>query len=55
MAQELPKYLVLVNWMKEQVMSGHLKYGEKIYSENELSAMFGISRQTVRQAVGILE
>lgn len=55
MAQELPKYLVLVNWMKEQVLSGHLKYGEKIFSENELSTMFGISRQTVRQAVGLLE
>lgn len=55
MAQELPKYMLLVNWIKEQVTSNQLKYGEKLYSENELSAMFGISRQTVRQAVGILE
>ena len=55
MAQELPKYMVLVNWIKQQVLSNQLKYGEKLFSENELSAMFGISRQTVRQAVGMLE
>lgn len=55
MAQELPKYQTLVNWIRDQVVSNRLKYGEKFYSENELSAMFGISRQTVRQAVGILE
>lgn len=51
----MPKYMVLVNWIKEQVVTNQLKYGDKFYSENELSAMFGISRQTVRQAVGILE
>ena len=55
MAGDLPKYVTLVNWIKEQVLSGGLRFGEKFYSENELAAMFGISRQTVRQAVGILE
>lgn len=55
MAQELPKYQALVNWIRKQVVENRLKHGEKFYSENELSAMFGISRQTVRQAVGILE
>lgn len=55
MAQELPKYMVLVQWIKQQVLSNQLSYGEKLFSENELSAMFGISRQTVRQAVGLLE
>ena len=55
MAQELPKYMALVNWIREQVDANQLRSGDKFYSENELSAMFGISRQTVRQAVGILE
>ena len=55
MARELPKYMALVNWIKEQVTGGELQYGDKFYSENELTGMFGISRQTVRQAVGILE
>lgn len=52
---DLPKYLSLVNWVKSRLENNELKYGEKLYSENELSAMFNISRQTVRQAVGILE
>lgn len=55
MAGQTPKYLTLVNWIKEQVTSNELKYGDKFYSENELAAMFAISRQTVRQAVGLLE
>lgn len=55
MARELPKYQTVVNWIREQVISNRLTFGQKFYSENELSTMFGISRQTVRQAVGILE
>lgn len=55
MAQEMPKYMALVKWIREQVEGNRLHCGDKFYSENELSAMFGISRQTVRQAVGILE
>ncbi|MEA5011877.1 MAG: GntR family transcriptional regulator [Angelakisella sp.] len=55
MERELPKYLELVNWIKQQVIEGGLSYGDKFYSENELASMFSLSRQTVRQAVGILE
>lgn len=51
---EMPKYMTLVTWIKKKIESGELKYGEKVYSENELSAMFHISRQTVRQAINIL-
>lgn len=53
--QETPKYTVLANWIRSQLDGGKLKCGDKLYSENELSTMFGISRQTVRQAVGLLE
>lgn len=55
MAHAVPKYMFLVNWVKDQIAQGELKYGDKLYSENELCGIFGISRQTVRQAVGILE
>lgn len=53
-AMEMPKYMTLVTWIKNKIESGELTYGEKLYSENELSTMFGISRQTVRQAINIL-
>ena len=49
------KYLRIVDWLKEKIESGELKPGQKLYSENELSQMFALSRQTVRHAVGILE
>ncbi len=38
----------------EWITSGQVKPGEKIYSENELVKMFGVSRHTIRQAVGDL-
>ena len=55
MAKEIPKYLELVEWIREQIETGKLCPGQKMYSENELSAMFGLSRQTVRHAIGVLE
>ncbi len=54
MMADIPKYMVLVKWIKNKIETDELKYGEKLYSENELSSMFGISRQTVRQAINIL-
>ena len=54
MIEEEPKYVMLTKWIKDQIISGNSSYGEKFYSENELSQMFSISRQTVRQAVGQL-
>lgn len=51
----MPKYQLLVNWIKEQIHQGNMRPGDKFYSEFKLSEMFSISRQTVRQAIGILE
>lgn len=55
MEKETPKYLELVKWMKEQIETKKLVPGQKMYSENTLKEMFGVSRQTVRHAVGVLE
>ena len=54
-SQGVSKYNKLVDWVKRQIDSGDLLPGDKLYSENELTRMFGISRQTVRQAIGVLE
>lgn len=50
-----PKYVDLVNWLKEQINAKNLLPGQKLYSENELCQKFGMSRQTVRHALDILE
>ena len=36
-------------------MSGAIRPGEKLPSENELSQKYSLSRHTVRKALGILE
>lgn len=50
-----PKYKAVVDWITDNISSGTYKTGEKLLSEYELSDKFGISRQTVRHAVNILE
>lgn len=55
MKKSTPKYLAIVNWIKEQIEAKTLLPGQKIYSENELSEMFKLSRQTVRHSVSVLE
>ena len=51
---ETPKYLLLKEALRARRDQGSLINGQKIPSENELARDFGISRQTVRQAVGEL-
>jgi GntR family transcriptional repressor for pyruvate dehydrogenase complex len=41
--------------LKKQLTRGFWKVGEKIPSENELCALFGVSRVTVRAAINQLE
>lgn len=55
MENKVPKYIELVNWVKEKVESKELKAGDKLYSENQLSSMFSMSRQTVRHGISKLE
>lgn len=55
MAVREPKYRKIIDWVYENIKNGKLQYGDKLNSENELSAMFGLSRQTVRHAIDVLE
>lgn len=49
------KYRFLVETIKEKIKSGAYEPGERMESENDLSETFGYSRQTVRQALSVLE
>lgn len=49
------KYQALINYINQQIEAQVLCPGDKLPSENELSEQFGISRQTVRKAIGVLE
>lgn len=49
------KYVKLMEDLKEKILSGTLKAGDKLPSENELSMSYQVSRQTVRKALSILE
>jgi GntR family transcriptional regulator len=46
-----PMYMQIKDRIKEQILSGEFKKGEKIPSERELCQMFGVSRITARQAI----
>lgn len=54
-SNDTPKYIDLMKWIKEQILSGEFSIGTKLPSENELGKKFSISRQTVRQATSVLE
>ena len=41
MRRQEAKYISLVNWIKEKINQKELRAGDKLYSENELSRMFG--------------
>lgn len=49
------KYHDLMEDLREQILSGEIRPGEKLPSENQLSGDYGVSRQTVRKALQILE
>ena len=51
----MTKYLQVVAWLKGQIAKGGLMPGDRLPTEAELGERFGISRQTVRQALGMLE
>ncbi len=49
------KYYDLMEDLRKQILSGEIKPGDKLPSENLLSARYEVSRQTVRKALQILQ
>jgi GntR family transcriptional regulator len=50
-----PLHETIRSWIESEIEKGHLKPDEKLPSENELCAKFGVSRITVRRALQTLE
>jgi GntR family transcriptional regulator len=50
-----PKYLQLVDMIRRDILSGKLKEGDKLLSENEMKQKFGVSSTTVRKCIDILK
>lgn len=50
-----PLYEVISRDLAEQISSGRLKPGQQLESETNLAVHYGVSRMTVRQALGRLE
>ena len=51
----IAKYRQVTEWIQNRIATGELNRGDQIESENDISRTFGISRQTVRHALGLLE
>lgn len=52
--QNQAKYQKLKEYLKEEILLGRIKPGEKIPSENMLAGRFSLSRHTVRKAISML-
>lgn len=55
MDKQPPKYLVVADWLKQNIKNNTFKVGDKLISENQICDKFSVSRQTARQAVATLE
>ncbi len=49
-----PAYFQLAQILHGEIMSGELRPGDRVPSENELSDRFGLSRMTARKAITVL-
>lgn len=54
MAKSLPRYAMVADSIVQDIRRGKFKVGELIPTESEISEQFGVSRHTVREAVGRL-
>ncbi len=51
----MKKYLYIAKTLEDEIRSGRWNVGDRLPIEPELCARFGVARQTLRQAVGVLE
>lgn len=52
---EQPKYLVVADTLRREIAEGVFTDGQTLMTEEELRLRFNVSRQTVRQAIALLE
>ena len=50
-----PRYLQIVQQLRDRIQNGEYPPKTRIPTENELSVSMGVSRPTVRQALNLLE
>jgi DNA-binding FadR family transcriptional regulator len=50
-----PAYKAVSGAMEQHILSGQLKPGTALPSEQELAAQFGVNRSTIREAIRVLE
>ena len=51
----MPKYQEIAGWLEQGICDGRYLSGQKLPSEQALREQFGVSRQTVRRALEVLE
>ncbi|RKT80130.1 GntR family transcriptional regulator [Terracoccus luteus] len=51
----LRAYEVVLQWVDEQILGGHLRVGDQLPAERELAASLEVSRSAVREAVRTLQ
>ena len=49
------KYVQLFERLKREILRGAYQRGQRLPGENEMAQEYGMSRQTVRQALSLLE
>src|SRR4030067_2129480 len=50
----VPKYIQISNWLTEMIQKGRYAVNDKLPSESNLSQLFQVNRNTVRQAISDL-
>ena len=53
--KEKAKYIHLFEELKRRILQGEYQNGQRLPGENEMAGEFSMSRQTVRQALSLLE
>lgn len=48
---KIPKYLQIRSWIYGMIRRGKIRVGDKLQTEEEMAAYFGVNRMTVRQAL----
>ena len=52
---EQPKYLQVADTLRREIAEGIFRDGQTLMTEEELRMRFDVSRQTIRQAISLLE